>query len=68
MTCDACQSSKERQHSGAYRFQCVECMARLIKSARPVRRLQEGHIAALAQLHGTAWTSLWPKVQAKLKE
>lgn len=43
-------------------------MARLIKSARPLRRLQEGHIAALAQFHGTAWTSLWPKVQAKLKE
>lgn len=67
MTCDACQSSKERPHSGAYRFQCAECMARLIKSARPLRRLQEGHIAALERFHGTAWASLWPKVQEKLK-
>jgi hypothetical protein len=66
-TCNACQSSKERPNSGAYRFQCVECMARLIKSARPLRRLQEGHIAALERFHGPAWALIWPEVQKLLK-
>ena len=48
-------------------FQCVACMARLIKSARPLRRLQEGHIAALERFHGSAWPSVWAEVQKHLK-
>jgi hypothetical protein len=42
-------------------------MARLIRSARPVRRLQQAHIEALARWHGHAWAEVWPKVQDALK-
>lgn len=67
MTCQACASFNERPTCGAYDFRCIECMARLIKSARPVKRLQQGHIAALARFHGAAWGSVWPEVQKRLK-
>lgn len=42
-------------------------MARLIKSARPHKRLQQGHVAALQRFHGPAWASVWNKVQKRLK-
>jgi hypothetical protein len=41
-------------------------MARLIRSARPLRRLQQGHIAALQRFHGPAWTDIWPQVLQRL--
>ena len=67
MTCPACESSAARPSCGAYNFRCVECMARLIKSARPLRQLQQGHIAALQRFHGPAWASVWLEVQKRLK-
>ena len=38
MTCPQCESSKQRQHSGAYSFKCVECCARLVASTYPNRQ------------------------------
>jgi hypothetical protein len=67
VTCRACASFNERPTCGAYDFRCVECMARLIKSARPLKRLQQGHIAALERFHGAAWGSVWVELQKSLQ-
>jgi hypothetical protein len=65
--CRQCESSNEQPRSGVYSFKCVECMARLIKSARPNKKLQAGHIAAMARFHRNEWAHVWPLVQEKLK-
>ena len=66
--CEACESHQATPVSGRYDFRCPACCARLIKSARPLRRLQEGHIAALERFHGAAWPEVWPEIQRLLKE
>lgn len=66
--CTSCSDQAVNLKSGAYNFRCPACCARLIKSARPVRRLQEGHIAALERFHGAAWPEVWPEIQRLLKE
>lgn len=66
--CTSCSDQAVNPTSGAYNFRCPACCARLIKSARPVRRLQEGHIAAMQRFHGTAWPEVWPEIQRLLKE
>jgi hypothetical protein len=58
----------EHDQPGRYDFNCTRCMARLIASARPVRKLQEGHIAALQQFHKGRWPRIWPEVQELLKQ
>jgi len=47
MTCQQCESSKQRPHSGAYSFKCVECCCRLVLSARPDKRLAASMLAAI---------------------
>lgn len=68
MPCQACASFTANRASGAYSLRCLHCCARLIKSARPLRRLQEGHIAALKRFHGAAWPDVWLEIQRLLKE
>ena len=47
MTCQQCESSKQRPHSGAYSFKCVECCCRLVLSTRPDKRLAASILAAI---------------------
>ena len=47
MTCKQCESSKQRPHSGAYSFKCVECCSRLVLSTRPDKRLAASMLAAI---------------------
>lgn len=49
MTCPACTLHAQRPTCGAYRMQCVACCARLVASARPLRQLQDGHLALIAR-------------------
>lgn len=39
MPCQACASFTDNRASGAYSLRCLHCCARLIASARPLRRL-----------------------------
>ena len=57
----------EHDKPGHYNFHCLQCMARLIKSARPEKRLQMAHIAALERFHKSEWPHIWPQVQELLK-
>lgn len=66
--CPDCQSACASRHSGGrYSFACIACMARLIASARPLKALQDAHIAALARFHGAAWPNVWGEVLTALK-
>lgn len=47
MTCQACESSKQRPTSGAYRFQCLECCTRLVLSAYPSKAQASAMLAAI---------------------
>ncbi|MFY9184403.1 MAG: hypothetical protein WBJ45_08120 [Limnohabitans sp.] len=47
MTCQACESSKQRLTSGAYRFQCLECCTRLVLSAYPNKAQASAMLAAI---------------------
>jgi hypothetical protein len=58
----------EHNKPGEYNFHCIECMARLIKSARPKKHLQMGHIAALERFHKGDWPEVWAEVQKLLKD
>lgn len=58
----------EHDKPGQYNFKCLHCMARLIKSARPNKKLQQGHIGALEHFHKGDWPHLWPQVQKLLKD
>ena len=60
MTCASCKTA------GRYDFNCRSCCARLIRSARPHKHLQNAQIAALARFHGTGWASVWPEVKTLL--
>lgn len=46
-TCQACESSKQRPTSGAYRFQCLECCTRLVLSAYPNKAQASAMLAAI---------------------
>ena len=50
--CAACESTKERRWHGVYNTTCTECCARLVISARPVKKLQEAMLAAIAMQKG----------------
>ncbi|GAA4401174.1 hypothetical protein GCM10023089_02410 [Quisquiliibacterium transsilvanicum] len=52
MTCPACIQSSERPHCGAYRFQCLECCARLVLSAYPSKPHAAGMLAAIERFPG----------------
>ncbi len=52
MTCQQCESSKERPHSGAYRFQCLECCTRLVLSTQPEKKLASAMLAAIERCPG----------------
>ena len=52
MTCDACTLSKEQRWHGVYDTTCTACCARLVISARPVKKLQEAMLAAIAMQNG----------------
>lgn len=52
MTCATCQSSKEQRWHGVYDAKCPACCARLVISARPVKRFQEAMLAAIAMQKG----------------
>ena len=52
MTCATCQSSKEQRWHGVYDTTCTACCARLVISARPVKKLQEAMLAAIAMQKG----------------
>lgn len=47
--CSACESSRKRPHSGAYRFQCLECCTRLVLSTHPNKQAAAGMLAAIAR-------------------
>lgn len=50
--CPDCEKATARKHHGGYRMQCVQCCARLVASARPLRRQQEAMLAAIALFRG----------------
>jgi hypothetical protein len=47
VTCPACESSKQRPHTGVYHFQCLECCARLVASTYPSKRHAAAMLAAI---------------------
>lgn len=47
MTCQHCDQAAARPHWGGYSMQCVQCCARLIRSARPLKAAQEALLAAI---------------------
>lgn len=64
--CQCCELRRAGRSRGAYSFRCPRCCADLIRSARPMRRLQEGHIAAMQRFHRRDWPAMWERVQALL--
>lgn len=68
MPCEACTDSARSQHCGAYHFDCIACMSRLIANARPSKAMQERQIAALRHHHKAKWPELWPHIQNQLKK
>lgn len=58
---------RHNPRSGVYQMRCPWCMARLIASARPLRRLQEAHIEACRRLHRHNWAQVWADVLDRLK-
>lgn len=47
MTCQACESSRQRRHSGAYHLACLECCVRLVLSTHPSKRQAAVMLAAI---------------------
>lgn len=50
--CPACESSKQRPHSGVYRMQCLACCTRLVLSAHPSKPQAAALLAAIARFPG----------------
>ena len=49
-SCPHCQQASNQAHAGGrYAFSCIGCCARLVASARPLRAMQEAHLAAIAR-------------------
>lgn len=61
--CQSCELRREGRSRGAYSFRCPLCCADLIRSARPMRRLQDGHIAAMERFHRLDWPAMWERIQ-----
>ena len=51
--CQDCKKASEVKHYGCYDFECLDCCARLVASARPHRRQQESMLAAIARVEGS---------------
>lgn len=51
-TCSNCAMAATRAVWGGYSMNCVQCCARLMRSARPMRHLQEGILGLLARVPG----------------
>jgi hypothetical protein len=47
--CPACTLIQTRALCGAYNLRCVRCCARLVMSARPNRKAQEGMLACITR-------------------
>lgn len=52
MTCKQCESSKQRPHSGAYSFKCVDCCCRLVLSTKPDKQKAAAMLAAIERFPG----------------
>ena len=50
--CPSCESWQQQPLSGRYNMMCVQCCARLIRSARPLKHAQQGMLAAIARHQG----------------
>lgn len=48
MTCTNCQKAQASPHWGGYDTRCARCCARLVRSARPVKAMQEAMLYAIA--------------------
>lgn len=66
MTCTDCEQSAARPVWGGYSNRCAQCCARLVRSARPLKHLQDAHLAAIA--HRRPDTPERAAVLAALKE
>ena len=53
MTCTHCTLAATRPLWGGYQAQCIHCCARLIKSARPLRKAQDAMLAAVTRRTGS---------------
>jgi hypothetical protein len=47
--CTSCEYSKQQPLSGLYSMTCIQCCARLIRSARPLKHAQQSMLAAIAK-------------------
>lgn len=47
MPCANCLQSTTGPHWGGYSTRCAHCCARLVRSARPLKHLQDAHLAAI---------------------
>ena len=48
-TCPHCTKAATTGRCITYQIHCVGCCARLVMSARPLRTVQEGHLAAIGR-------------------
>lgn len=53
MICKACELSKERPLSGAYRFHCLQCCTRLVLTTHPDKMQASAMLAAIARFKGS---------------
>ena len=51
--CPQCAAATSMPHSGDYRASCLDCCARLVRSARPDRRMASALLAAIVRLPGS---------------
>lgn len=66
MSCTACaQHQASGIAGGRYDLHCLQCCARLVRSARPVRRMQETMLAVVTRREGRPSRAV---VLAKVKE
>lgn len=49
MTCQHCTTRQTSRWFGSYQTGCLGCAAALVKSARPLKHLQEGHLYQLTR-------------------
>lgn len=52
MTCPSCEYLKQQPLSGLYTMTCVQCCARMVRSARPLKHAQQAMLAAIARHQG----------------
>lgn len=46
--CPHCEAAKAQRWYGGYNMACLSCCARLVLSARPVRKYQEGMLSCVS--------------------